>query len=86
MRKDEMQTIDVQINKYIDLIEEKDDDHGITIAEANFFDEIDLNWYELDYTEREAMINNNKQAYLNELVDYYNAMYWVDREISNEEL
>ena len=70
-----MQTIDVLINKYIDLIEEKDTAHGITIAEGNFFDEIDDNWYELDYTERKALIDNNKQAYLNELVDYYNAMY-----------
>ena len=75
MKKDQMQTIDVQINKYIDLIEEKDTAHGITIAEGNFFDEINPDWYELDYTEREAMINNNKQAYLNELVEYYNAMY-----------
>ena len=70
-----MQTIDVLINKYIDLIEEKDQDHGISIAEGNFFDEIDLNWYELDYNEREAMINNNKEAYLKELVEYYNAMF-----------
>ena len=70
-----MQTIDVLINKYIDLIEEKDDEHGITIAEANFFDEINANWYELDYTELDEIKDNNKQAYLNELVDYYNAMY-----------
>ena len=69
-----MQMIDVQINKYIDLIEEKDQDHGITIAEANFFDEINANWYELDYTELDVIKENNKQAYLNELVDYYNAM------------
>ena len=69
-----MQMIDVQINKYIDLIEEKDQDHGITIAEANFFDEINANWYELDYTELDVIKENNKQDYLNELVDYYNAM------------
>ena len=75
MKKDQMQTIDVQINKYIDLIEEKDTAHGITIAEGNFYDEINPDWYELDYTELEAMINNNKQAYLNQLVEYYNAMY-----------
>ena len=69
-----MQMIDVQINKYIDLIEEKDQDHGITIAEANFFDEINADWYELDYTELDEIKENNKQAYLNELVEYYNAM------------
>jgi hypothetical protein len=74
MRKDEMQTIDVLINKYIDLIDEKDDEHGISIAEANFYDEINPDWYELEYTELEAMKDNNKQAYLNALVEYYNAM------------
>ena len=67
-------TIDSEINKYIDLIEEKDQDHGITIAEANFFDEMNADWYELDYTELDEMKDNNKQAYLNELVEYYNAM------------
>ena len=70
-----MQMIDVQINKYIDLIEEKDQDHGITIVEANFFDEINADWRELDYTELDVIKENNKQDYLNELVDYYNAMY-----------
>ena len=69
-----MQMIDVQINEYINLIEEKDDEHGITIAEANFFDEMNADWYELDYTELDEMKDNNKQAYLNELVEYYNAM------------
>ena len=69
-----MQMIDVQINKYIDLIEEKDQAHGITIAEANFFDDINANWYELEYTELDVIKENNKQAYLNELVEYYNAM------------
>ena len=70
-----MQTIDVLINKYIDLIDEKDDEHGISIAEANFYDEIDLNWYELEYTELEAMKENNKEAFLYQLVEYYNAMF-----------
>ena len=69
-----MQMIDVQINEYINLIEEKDDEHGISIAEANFFDEMNADWYELDYTELDEMKDNNKQAYLNELVEYYNAM------------
>ena len=69
-----MQMIYVQINKYIDLIEEKDQDHGITIAEANFFDEINVDWQELDYTELDEIKENNKQAYLNELVDYYTAI------------
>ena len=70
-----MQTIDVLINKYIDLIEEKDQDHGISIAEGNFFDEMNANWYELDDTELDAIRDNNKQAYLDELVSYYYAMY-----------
>ena len=50
-------------------------DHGITIVEANFFDEINADWRELDYTELDVIKENNKQDYLNELVDYYNAMY-----------
>ena len=70
-----MQMIDVQINKYIDLIEEKDDEHGISIAEACFFDEMNANWGELDDTELDAIRDNNKQAYLNELISYYYAMY-----------
>ena len=70
-----MQTIDVKINKYIDLIEEKDDEHGITIAEANFYDEINDDWGELDYTELEAMKENNKEEFLYQLVEYYNAMF-----------
>jgi hypothetical protein len=68
-------TIDSEINKYINLIEEKDDEHGITIAEANFYDEINDDWGELDYTELEAMKDNNKQEFLNALVEYYNAMF-----------
>ena len=68
-------TIQSEINKYVDLIEEKDQDHGITIVEANFFDEINADWRELDYTELDVIKENNKQDYLNELVDYYNAMY-----------
>ena len=71
-------TIQSLINKYIDLIEEKDEEHGITIAEACFFDEMNANWGELDYTELEAMKDNNKQEFLNALVEYYNAMFSVN--------
>ena len=64
-------TIQSMINKYIDLIEEKDQDHGTTIVYANFFDAINPDWRELDYTELDEIEENNKQAFLNELVDYY---------------
>ena len=66
--------IELAINNYIDLIESIDTDHGISIAESNFFDSINNDWRELDYTELDAIKDNNKQAYLNELVDYYNSM------------
>ena len=69
-----MQTIDVLINKYVEMIEEKEEAHGIAVFEANFFDEINPDWRELDDTELEAMKENNKQAFLNELIEYYNAM------------
>ena len=68
-------TIQSEINKYIDLIESIDQDHGISIAEANFYDSINADWRDLEYTELEAMKDNNEQAYLNELVDYYNSMF-----------
>ena len=68
-------TIQSEINKYIDLIESIDHDHGISIAEANFYDSINADWRDLEYTELEAMKDNNEQAYLNELVDYYNSMF-----------
>ena len=66
--------IELAINNYIDLIESIDTAHGISIAESNFFDSINNDWRELDYTELDAIKDNNKQAYLNELVDYYNSM------------